>query len=105
MAGDAGSPISTLSFCAEQAIERDDCCGFVRVEFDRLPTACSNTAPAAHKGSVTEQRRFDRELVEPCHVAGRVDAVQEDDGVSHTCDDAVDRDCVSNAYAESMNGD
>lgn len=84
MADDAGLPISTQAFCPQQAIERDGCRRFIRVKFDRLATTCPNAAPAADECSIAEQRRFNRELVEPRHVAGRVDAVQQDVGVRHS---------------------
>jgi hypothetical protein len=75
-----GTPcdVTTTCFTDEPCLERLDGLHLPRKQIQAPPTALAETPPFAHQCSIAEESRFDREHIEPCHVAGRIAAFKHE---------------------------
>ena len=64
--------IATACFADEPSFERFDGLDSPGKQIHPPAAALAKTSPFAHQRRITEQSRFDREYIEPRHIAGRI---------------------------------
>ncbi|KYK46214.1 hypothetical protein A1D31_33065 [Bradyrhizobium liaoningense] len=64
--------ITTALFADEPSLERFDGLDPPRKQIHSSAAALAETPPFAHQSRITEQSRFDREDIEPGHIARRI---------------------------------
>ena len=64
--------ITTACFTGQPSLKRFDGLDPPSEQIHAPAAALAETPPFAHQRHITEQSRFDREYIEPCHIAGRI---------------------------------
>ena len=70
--------ITTAPFADEPSLERFDGLDPPGKQIHSPAAAVAETPPFAHQRRITEQSRFDREDIEPGHIAGRIGPLEHE---------------------------
>lgn len=70
--------ITTACFADEPSLELLDGLDSPGKQIHPPTAALAETSPFAHQRRITEQSRFDREYIEPGHIAGRIATLEHE---------------------------